>query len=381
MNIMGKKVFFVCRRYCPGEAWTNRVLGYVKGLSELGVIVTLVYLISDKRRNRYNIDIPNVHVINLWEQDGFLAKKIRHFSFVINLLKARRLIQGDDIFIYGGEEFILKTFLQLKNRGKVLTEITENPFVGCNNIVQKWNVRRKLRAIMKSDKIFVISKNLKHFFIEQGYLESDISVINMFVDDSRFANVSKEVDFKYIAYCGVVSYNKDGVDILIRAFARFHKECSQYKLLIIGRGENGEIIKQLSDLARREQVEDYVVFTGAIEPSMMPKYLVNADILALARPDNLQAQHGFPTKLGEYLATGNPVVVTAVGEIPNFIKHKDNGLLAIPNNVEDFADKLIWVAKNPHWAAKIGENGKKMVKKEFSYLCQSKILFNSISCS
>ena len=42
-------------------------------------------------------------------------------------------------------------------------------------------------------------------------------------------------------------------------------------------------------------------------------------MLVLARPDNIQAKGGFPTKLGEYLATGNPVVVTKVGEIPNYL--------------------------------------------------------------
>lgn len=36
-------VIFINRRYCQGEAWTNRDLGYAKGLSELGVNVTLVF--------------------------------------------------------------------------------------------------------------------------------------------------------------------------------------------------------------------------------------------------------------------------------------------------------------------------------------------------
>ena len=94
-------------------------------------------------------------------------------------------------------------------------------------------------------------------------------------------------------------------------------------------------------------------------------------MLALARPDRLQAQNGFPTKLGEYLATGKPVVVTRVGEIPLFIKHGENGYLADPTP-ESFSKQLSWVADNYEQAKKTGQNGKKLAENEFSYFVQSK---------
>ena len=50
-------------------------------------------------------------------------------------------------------------------------------------------------------------------------------------------------------------------------------------------------------------------FTGRTSPEVMPQILTDASILALARPNNVQSQNGFPTKLGEYLATGNPVAI------------------------------------------------------------------------
>ena len=104
----------------------------------------------------------------------------------------------------------------------------------------------------------------------------------------------------------------------------------------------------------------------------IPQLLFNASILALARPDNLQAKNGFPTKLGEYLATGNPVVVTKVGEIPNFIKHMINGLLAEPDNPVDFAEKLCWIVENPIMAQNIGAKGKELISNAFNSLAQSK---------
>ena len=201
----------------------------------------------------------------------------------------------------------------------------------------------------------------------------------MFVDSNRFSHIVKKSDNKYIAYCGYVSIRKDGVDVLIKAFSKFHSLHPDFKLYIIGRAGFPEPLSYFIDLAEKFGVKESVVFTGEVSADAMPQLLVNAEILALARPDSLQARNGFPTKLGEYLSTGNPIVVTKVGEIPLFIKDKINGILANESDVDDFADKLIWVAEHPEQAMTIGKNGKKLVEYEFSYLEQSKIALSFIN--
>ena len=67
-------------------------------------------------------------------------------------------------------------------------------------------------------------------------------------------------------------------------------------------------------------MKDSIVFTGIVSAADIPQILKNAAVLALDRPDSLQAQCGFPTKLGEYLLTENPVIVTKVGDIPLFLE-------------------------------------------------------------
>ena len=95
-------------------------------------------------------------------------------------------------------------------------------------------------------------------------------------------------------------------------------------------------------------------------------YLKNAEILALARPDNVQAAYGFPTKLGEYLLTGNPVVVTRVGELDNFLVDRESCLFANPNSAEDFADKLLWLLAHPDEGKQIGKKGKRVAELNFN---------------
>ena len=79
---MNNRLLILNRRYCPGEAWTNRGLAYAKGFAELGMDVTIYYLISDKKRTPSDANIAGVKIVNLWEHDGWLAKKFRIFSFI-----------------------------------------------------------------------------------------------------------------------------------------------------------------------------------------------------------------------------------------------------------------------------------------------------------
>ena len=366
------RVVLLNRRYCPGEAWTNRILAYAKGFAEVGEEVGLYYLITDRKRTTLNISLDRVNVVYLWESDGSIAKRFKAISFLKNLLRFPRMVKkGDFVLFYGGEWYQLLLAWYLKNKAKVFCEITEHPDVfGTSRAFGRRNTH-KINMLKRLDGIFVISDTLKQYYIGKGIPDYRIHVINMFVDTGRFLSITKSRKEKYIAYCGAVSYDKDGVDLLIKAFSVFNKNHRDYKLLVIGKGVSENVIPQLAKLADFLGVRDRVVFTGLVEPNRMPQLLLDASILALARPDSLQARNGFPTKLGEYLATGNPVVVTAVGEIPRFLSNKDNALLAKPGDPNDFARCLCWVAENYELSCEIGLRGKLLCDSEFNYRTQS----------
>ena len=110
----------------------------------------------------------------------------------------------------------------------------------------------------------------------------------------------------------------------------------------------------------------------------MPQMLKNVDILALDRPDNLQAKYGFPIKLGEYLLTENPVVVTRVGDIPLFLQDGVNALIAEPQNPYSFASKIIWAIEHPEQASLIGKAGAEVAIREFNCHVESKKMLSAI---
>lgn len=369
--------YFVNYSYSPNTAPTNRALAIIKALSELGVPTKVVFFAPDKQHSRVEENLPNLDFVYLWDKGYIDIPRLNKISLSLYLRRFVRSLQsGDKVYVYTFPELVVA--LSKRNDISVYVERTELDEVSFHCYVKQVKIPDFLAACRQINGMIVISQGLKQYYIEKGCHSDRVHVMNMIVDTIRFNGLLKQPSEPYIAYCGTASNNKDGVDQLIKAFALVVKKHHEYKLYIIGstpskkqRFGNFELVKELG-------IEKNVVFTGAISATQMPQMLKNASVLALDRPDNQQAKYGFPTKLGEYLLTGNPVVVTKVGDIPLFLKDGVSALLAAPNDAHDFADNLCWVIENPDKAKVIGENGKRVAERSFNYLTETKKLVNII---
>lgn len=373
-----KKVVIVCRRYSPGTAWTNRLLCYAKGLIECGFRVEIVFLIANKERSSYSLPIDKIVVHNLWEKDSWLAKKSRILSYMINKQRLKSFLFDSDIcLMFDAGGLFVNSIKKINPDVIAIVEITEHPEIWSYPIFfRKLMIHNQIQMLRRASRVLVISHSLKKYVISQGIDAERVSVVNIFVDTKRFEGLSKKDNNNTIAYCGTLGYQKDGLDILLKAFSIFLKNHSDYKLLLYGKGECEKTIPSLKEYTKNLEISENVVFKGYTPYEMMPQELVNAKILALSRPQNKQNDNGFPTKLGEYLLTANPVILTSVGEIPVFIKDGENGYLAIPGDAQSFADKLSYVADNYELACEVGKKGKQLAFKEFSYQKQVARVFN-----
>lgn len=370
------KIYLVRMVYLPNKAETNRLLSFLRGFSDLHIDVEMVFLIPDSQKSKYNIDIPHVTFTYMWEKFPITNRYMKQIVYNINSVRfVNRLEEGDIVIVLDRSRILFSLFN--KKGVKVFHEQTEHPDAYHLRTI---NNGRYKKEIHKLDGLFVISTALKKYYHEELNVdEGKINIINMTVDYNRFNGLEKHPAERYIAYCGTASNNKDGVDELIKSFALVHKKYPEIKLYIIGKTPDKEDRAGNIRLINELGINDHVVFTGIVQASKMPQMLKDAAILALDRPDSLQAHHGFPTKLGEYLLTENPVVVTKVGDIPLFIKDGETGLLAEERNPKEFSDKLIWVLEHPAEAAAIGKRGAALAMREFNYLNETKKILSAIN--
>ena len=353
---MISRIIIVQHKFGLTTPKTQRMLAAAKAYIHNGIEVFFIY--SSKNEEHPEFLYPNIHFSRIREDGRIDFRCYRRFYKLI-----KSLYTEDSVILFYDVPYY--SFLFKASKYNVFSEITEVPLFGKQaSIAKRFLAWICLTAVRGFSGLFVISKSLEEYYRQRGV--NNIKIINMFVDKSRFAGLRKTSDEKYIGYCGTISIHKDGVDDLIKAFSYFIKEHPDYKLYLFGRFESEVVKVTLNQLVENLGVSSKVVFTGPVDAKEMPQRLVNARILALARPANEQAQFGFPTKLGEYLATGNPVVITGVGDIPLFLKDETNAFIVAPGDYKLFAEKLCWVADHPEESARIGNAGKELVDKAFS---------------
>ena len=347
-------------------------MGWVHGLSDLCEPTEVVFFSPTSNFDKVKESYPHIKFTYMWDKNYINHPTLKYFSLFLYTFQFRRkLKEGDKVYMYGMSEMM--PYIIGKKGVVYYYEITECPdIVLSGSRFFRSSVEKFLRNCKHLSGLFVISHNLKEYFRVKGIEDSKIHVVNMTVDTSRFDGVEKQPSERYIAYCGNASNNKDGVDQLIKAFAITSKTHPGVKLYIIGpRPAEGDSF-QNKELAEELGIDDKVIFTGMVKSEDMPQLLKNAEILALDRPDNIQAKYGFPTKLGEYLLTGNPVVITRVGNIPLFLQDGVSALIAHPEEPKSFAAKLNWALDNPEEAKAIGQRGREVAMKEFNYKEETK---------
>ena len=387
-NNINKYIFVTIGSFPYGNAATNRMLSYSRGLTELGFDVSILALspdydstnLNNKRKNTFR-EIKILYTCPFLQIKSRFIKKINFliglligyiYLFCILLLKRHQIAvslvftQPTPLYLY----LKLTKFFKVK----VLHERTEFPYIG-NKKYQDFYLKR---IVPLFDGIYVISFSLVDYF--KNLTDKPVQLLPMTVELDRFLGDS-EKNQKYIAYCGSMYTDKDGVPDLIEAFNLVAGQLSDWYLYLIGDNSELDKFKIINEKIVASPFKERIICTGYIGRDEIPKLLIDARILALCRPDNMQAKGGFPTKLGEYLATSNPVIITDVGDHTKYLTDGESAYIAEPNNPQSFANKIIECVHDEVRAVQIGKNGYLVAQKHFNYLTQAKslhIFFESI---
>lgn len=382
-----------------GMAATNRILSISKGIVENSHWVKVIILqptekISNGVRNKltkgtYNgIEFEYSSGVTIWPKSkvnkGFCKFKgiVNAIRIIYNVRKTKTINCFLLFSVNSFADIVVFYFVTKVLKIKYIQEKSEFPFVLYKkSFFGKIYARYYIKYIYKCfDGMIIMTKPLYNFFKTRVKRNAKLIIVPMTVEPERFANNQTKVNelSKYIAYCGYMGGNKDGVPILIDAFKIVSNKYDNLKLYLIGYTSNVDEFNVFKQKIKDLGLDDKIVFTGKVNRDDIPAYLCNASLLVLARPSSLQSEGGFPTKLGEYLATGNPVVVTRVGEIPDYLTDGVTAFLANPDSAEAFAEKIDYVLSNPSLAQKVALAGRDVAFNTFNYRIQSKKIIDFV---
>ena len=150
-----------------------------------------------------------------------------------------------------------------------------------------------------------------------------------------------------------------GFDDLVRALPLIVRKIPRVRCLVVGEAPRKKYLDHLLDLAERLAVRDRLVWVGAQEDA--PRFLNAMDLFVL--PSHTE---GFPLTILEAMAAGRPVVGTAVGGIPEAVRHGETGFVVPPRDSRRLAEAVIDVLANPALAKSMGEAGRASARDAFT---------------
>jgi len=333
-------------------ASTNRMLSLAKGLTEASHAVHIFCLGAggNEARKKKSGEVEGIRYTYLGWRNGCrttsLPAKVRHLF--ASTLDGMRVFKGNDrpdaVLLMSIRLIHLFPYLWAAKKQSipVFHERNEYPHRNVRTLLDRVLLRLYLQqAVPRFAGLALMTQALMKYFRENCPRCPPLLHLPMTVDSGRFLKQTQApMAGRYIAHCGSSFGDKDGVLILIEAFARVSKEFPDVKLVLIGSDADRTAMERLQQRIQEPSVQERIILTGQITREEMPAWLQHAELLALARPATLQAAGGFPTKLGEYLSSARPVVVTRVGEIADYLQDGVNAWIAEPGSVDSFAAKL-----------------------------------------
>lgn len=195
-------------------------------------------------------------------------------------------------------------------------------YISCAEWLKRYMSEREGLAPEKIDVIYNPVDNKRYHCDDIKYKKSR-EALNIAEDEIIFSGM------------GIYIYRK-GFDVLIKAFARVCAACGKKMrlMLIGGEGEAGRREEYLS-LARELGVDDKLIMPDSFV-SDVREWLWASDIFVMP-----SREEGFSIALLEGMAAGVPVIVSDIEPFTEIIKDNYNGLVAVKDNPESFADKML----------------------------------------
>jgi glycosyltransferase involved in cell wall biosynthesis len=212
------------------------------------------------------------------------------------------------------------------------------------------------RMISGAANVVTVGETLSNFLcsLMPDLRKNQIQVIPNGVDLEAIKLIRKEISSDQQGWGRIISVGNlwplKGIDYNLRALALVEKSgISWQQYTIVG---NGPERSRLESLTRELGISHKVRFTGKLSHSQVLREISKADIFSL--PSYLEA---FGVVYLEAMAFGKPVIGCQGQGAEEIIRHETDGLLVLPQNVQDLARAIGLLLEDPAFAQKLGMAG------------------------
>jgi len=167
---------------------------------------------------------------------------------------------------------------------------------------------------------------------------------------------------RLVVYTGAIS-RLEGIDVLLRSIPELTHQHPDMKVVIAGPVMQFDPVcgQPLNyDLMTRELgIENSVLFTGTLSSDQVVDLLAAADCLVMPKVNHPANAVASPIKVGEYLASGRPIVASRVCELDKWLQHGQDIWFCRPGDQRDLTAAIGRVLADRQLAQRLSANGRK----------------------
>lgn len=215
-------------------------------------------------------------------------------------------------------------------------------FQGLEKLLVYWISKISLE---RAGAVIAVSKALAQKVREKKIFPRRIEIITNGIDFSQILSPVKSFSERdnIILFVGSIFWRK-GVSYLLEAFANISAIIPDYKLILIGEGDQVSVLK---NKAKEYKLEDRVIFEGALPHQEVIHWMQRSKVLVLP-----SVEEGQGVVLIEAMACGTPCIGSNVGGIPEILSSV-NGWLIPPGDIQALEKALKEaVLSEEQWTAK-----------------------------
>ena len=305
------------------EIWPLTLIGKIK--EKIGLSFKIEKGLRTYRFKNYNFIPKHPLMFNVFDKRmEKLYKEIVGKEGKVDIIHAQSSLWGGISAAYVAKKY------------NIPLVITEHSSVKRGAYVRESYYKRIIGSYKSADKIIAVGNGLKEE-IEQLSGRKDIKVIGNLVDLSLFdiRNIKKDSD-EFTFFTVAFLEGEKGFDTLIKAFAKTFKN-EKARLVIGGDGSQKEWLK---GIAKSENVESKVIFTGALSRKEVAAWMNKCDTFVL--PSRYET---FGVVYIEALASGKPVIGAFNGGAEDII-NKNVGMLVEKDNIEQLSEAMNYIKTN-----------------------------------
>jgi glycosyltransferase involved in cell wall biosynthesis len=128
------------------------------------------------------------------------------------------------------------------------------------------------------------------------------------------------------------------------------------------------LLQKIESIINTNGLKDRVVFKGQLSKKELDELRNSCTLAIVNKPSNWQNDYNFPTKLGELMIAGIPVIASSTGEMGKYLKDNETAFIVPANDIDAIAEKILFIVNNPDIATIIGQNGKNFALEKFNFL-------------